>query len=255
MNALVLGGTGFIGRHVVSALLARGHDVIIGSRHPRSSSRKLPAHARHCEMRVAHHEQLADILDWRQLLRGTDTVVNCVGILRERFHLTRPHETYERVHHMAPAALASACVRYAVPSFIHVSALGLRPDARSGFITSKLHGEAAVARAGGDYTIVRPSLLDGEGGYGAAWLRRLASWPIHFVPASATGRISPLAVSDLGEAIAGLAQLRGREDLRTVELGGPRAMTMRELLSTLRAANHRPPGAGHSHSARHRAAG
>jgi NADH dehydrogenase len=238
MNALVLGGTGFIGRQVVAGLLERGHRVVIGSRHPDRSRFKLPAPARHCEMRSARHERLQTPQAWAPLLQGIDVAINCVGILRQRGMFQR--ETYERIHHLAPAALAAACAPCGVARLIHVSALGLHADARSGFITSKLRGEAALAaaaaRAGGDISIVRPSLLDGPGGFGAYWLRRVARWPLHLVPASATGRIAPLAVSDLGEAIARLAELRGRADLREVELGGTATYSMRELIDALRRA-------------------
>jgi NADH dehydrogenase len=239
MNALVLGGTGFIGRHAVMGLLERGHRVVIGSRHPQRSVRKLPIAARGCEMRVAHHERLLEPEAWQSLLAGMDVAINCVGILRQRGVFRR--ETYDRVHHLAPAALAAACGRFGVGRLIHVSALGLSADAASGFITSKLRGESAVAAAGIDASIVRPSLLDGEGGFGAYWLRRVARWPVHFVPSSATGRIAPLAVTDLGEVIARLAEFRGRDDLREVDLGGTASMSMRELMTALRAPHGLPP--------------
>src|SRR6266571_3304564 len=67
-------------------------------------------------------------------------------------------ETYERVHHHAPAALAAACARGAI-RLVHVSALGLHAGALSGFLTSKLAGERAIAACGSNYSIVRPSLL------------------------------------------------------------------------------------------------
>jgi NADH dehydrogenase len=119
---------------------------------------------------------------------------------------------------------------------IHVSALGLHQGARSGFITSKLAGERAIAASGARYTIVRPSLLDGEGGYGARWLRWFARWPVHFVPAEARGRIAVMAVTDLGEAVAGLCEREPAE--REIELGGTSAPTMAEYLAALRG---RPP--------------
>jgi len=229
MRVMVLGGTGFVGRHAAAALKARGHDVVIGTRHPRLAAARLPAGLRDCESRETHLESLTTRYVWKPLLVDVHAVVNCVGILRER-----GGETYDRVHHMAPAALALACERLGV-RLVHVTALGLRREAKSGFLASKLRGERAIAATSADYSLVRPSLLDGEGGYGAAWLRRVARWPVHFYPWDARGLIAPLDVRDLGEALAILAEGRGRSDWREVELGGSVERTMVEYLGALRA--------------------
>src|SRR5262245_2950162 len=156
MTTLILGGAGFIGRHAAAALAKRGHIVIIGTRYPSSAARRLPPGLHGCERREVHLERLLSPEAWEPLLHGVDTVVNAVGILRER-----GAETYERVHHLAPGALAAACARGAI-RLVHVSALGLHAGARSGFLTSKLAGERAIAARGADTSIVRPSLLDGE---------------------------------------------------------------------------------------------
>lgn len=236
MKVLVLGGAGFIGRHVVSALLARQHEVIVGTRHPARAIKKLPGNARGCEMRAARFERLMSPELWDGLLKDAQVVVNCVGILRQR-----GRETYERVHHLAPAALSKACTRLGVRRFIHVSALGLHADAHSGFLTSKLRGEQAVKASGVDWSIVRPSLLDGEGGFGARWMRMMARWPVHFVPADARGRIAALDVGELGEAIAVLCETTGRADLCEVELGGMALRTMSGQLGALRKAYGHAP--------------
>src|SRR4029079_9648837 len=107
----------------------------------------------------------------------------------------------DRVHRLAPAALAEAC-RLRGLRLVHVSALGLQADARSRFLRSKLAAELALKASGADWRIVRPSLLDGEGGYGAKWLRFLSRFPIHALPADAKGKIAALDVRDLGEALA-----------------------------------------------------
>src|SRR6266853_1746805 len=229
MKVLVLGGTGFIGRHTILALLARGHEVVVGTRYPARAFRKLPSAARACETRSTRLERLTARGSWDALLKGIDVVVNCVGILRER-----GEESYERIHHLAPAALVEDCVRLRVRRLIHVSALGLHASARSAFLTSKLCGEKAVITGRNDWTIVRPSLLDGEGGFGARWMRMVAHWPVHFVPAEAKGRIAALDVGELGEAIAALCEIKERADLREVELGGTALRTMREYLAALR---------------------
>src|SRR5262245_46973322 len=210
---LVLGGTGFIGSHAAAALRGRGHEVLIGTRYPRRALAKLPPALRDCDMRETHFESLLTRYVWEPRLKDFDAVLNSVGILRER-----GGETYDRVHNMAPRALAEACARLGV-RLVHVSALGLRVDSRSGFLRSKLRGERNIMRSAADYTIVRPSLLDGDGGYGAAWIRRVARWPVHFVPAEATGRLAVLDVGDLGEALARLCEVRGQPDVKEIELG------------------------------------
>ena len=234
MTTLVLGGAGFLGRHIAAALAARGHRVVIGSRRPRAAARRLPPSLHACERREAHLERLTSPETWRPLLAGVDTVVNAVGILRER-----GAETYDRVHHLAPGALAAACARRAI-RLIHISALGLHDGARSRFLRSKLAGERSIAACGSNYSIVRPSLLDGEGGYGARWFRRVARWPVHFVPADARGRIAALDVGDFGEAVALLCEKPARDHWREVELGGNVLRTTGDYLAALRPAELAP---------------
>jgi uncharacterized protein YbjT (DUF2867 family) len=225
VRALVLGGAGFIGRHVCAALLARGHAVFVGTRRARRG---------HPCDRAVRFERCASPAAWSSLLHGVDVVVNAVGILRER-----PGESYDAVHHLAPDALGRACALAGV-RLVHVSALGLSDKARSGFLRSKVDGERAVAASGADYSIVRPSLLDGPGGFGAKWLRRVARWPLHAVPADATGRMAAMRVEDLGEAIARLCDVPTLFSYRKVELGGRKAYTMAEYLAALRPAGARP---------------
>lgn len=239
LRVLVLGGAGFIGRHVVAALLARDADVVVGSRHPQRVARRL-REAPDCPCRETRFERLLAPEHWAPLLDGIDVAVNCVGILRER-----GRETYEAVHHRAPAALAAACRARALP-LLHVSALGLDGPARSGFLRSKQAGEAALQASGVGGAIVRPSLLDAEsGGYGAVWIRRAARLPWLPLPADATGRIAALDVRDLGEAMANLvAAMRGSgivPGLRDIELGGTDAVPLAEYVARLRRALGKSP--------------
>src|SRR5262249_51559221 len=185
------------------------------------------------ERREIHLERLLAPEAWDALLGNVAAVVNAVGILRER-----GAETYEKVHCLAPAALARACERNRV-RLGHVSALRLHEDARSRFLRSKFAGERAIAASAADYTIVRPALLDGENGYGARWLRLVARWPVHFVPADSAGRLAVMDVKDLGEAVAALCELSDAR--REVELGGTASPTIGEYLDALRANAGLPP--------------
>ncbi len=235
-RVLVLGGGGFIGRHAVAALLDTGCQVIVGSRHATPPARA-NALLRGCEWRQLRVERHLHPSDWERPLADVGAVINCVGILRER-----SGESYERVHHLGPVALATAANALGL-RLIQVSALGLQEPMRSGFLRSKAAGERAVMAAGGDWCIVRPSLLDAEhGGFGARWIRRVARWPLHPLPSAACGRIAALDVRDLGEALARLALCQSLPgDSREFELGGHAALSLGELLASLRTLHTQAP--------------
>lgn len=222
---LVLGGTGFIGRHVVAALHAAGARISIGSRHPGRHVSAYPF----ARLQPVRFEHLLEPQAWAGLVGEVDVVINCVGILRQR-----PQECYDDVHHRAPAALAAACAQ-AGRRLIHTSALGLHEGARSRFLSSKLLGEHAIRASGCDHSLVRPSLLDGEGGFGASWLRGLSRSPVHFIPRGARGGIAAMTATDLGKAYAALAALPSLAGHREVELGGVRHYAYAEYLRELRA--------------------
>jgi NADH dehydrogenase len=228
MRVLVLGGLGFLGRHVVAALVARNHTVVIGSRsgaHHRYGDPMDDAH----ERRETRFERLTSPDAWAPLLGDVDAVVNCVGILRES-----GRASYERVHLVAPAALAMACAEAGIRRFVHVSALGLRRDAHSRFALSKLRGEIALKRSPVPCTIVRPSLLEGPAGYASRWLRRMAAWPVHFIPADAVGRIAVIDVRDAADAIAVVCGRPPPKRCHVLEVGGRSSFTIDEYLAMLR---------------------
>ncbi|WP_084360660.1 NAD-dependent epimerase/dehydratase family protein [Hydrogenophaga palleronii] len=238
LRAMVLGASGFIGHHVVQALLADGAQVL-GVRRPHGAAGTAPAPA---TLANADHDRLRwrflplhTVLEpaaWQAQLEEVDVVINCVGILRQR-----SGESYEQVHHAMPRALATACAAAGV-RLIHTSALGLHEGAKSRFLSSKLRGEQAIQASGADHCIVRPSLIDGLGGFGASWLRMLAGWPVHFVPRGATGRIAALQASDLGQAYAVLARMPTLSGQREANLGGERLFAYREYLQLLRGVEH-----------------
>ena len=224
VRVLVLGGTGFLGRHAVAALSTVNAEIVIGSRNPARSANAYPF----AEIRAVRFENMLQTGDWAVLLRDVDVVINCVGILRQRLG-----ESYDDVHHLAPAALAKACARLNI-RFIHTSALGLHERAKSRFLSSKLLGERAIQSAGCDHAIVRPSLLDGKGGFGARWLRGLSRSPLQLIPRGARGVIAAMRCSDLGEAFAALALMPTLAAHREVELGGTRLYGYAEYLTVLR---------------------
>lgn len=221
MKVLVLGGRGFIGRQVVEAMITVGNDVLIGSRF---------ANKTNTQIKQIRLHNMGCVEDWLPILAEVDAVVNCVGILRER-----TGETYQAIHQLAPTALAQACALTG-KRLIHVSALGLSLTAKSRFIKSKYLGEQGILASKAEVAIVRPSLLDGEGGFGAKWFRMVAQWPIQFVMQAPAGRVAPLQVTDLAEAIAIIINKPKEELLPIYELGAIKALTIAQYLEALRAA-------------------
>jgi uncharacterized protein YbjT (DUF2867 family) len=237
-TVLLLGASGFIGSYVLRALLARGL-LVVGVRRVHASRTPVPPDAitsGQLQWRQLSVQTLTEPQDWAAHLQGIDVVINCVGILRQRIG-----QRYEDVHHHMPRALAQACAARGV-RLIHTSALGLHERAASRFLSSKLRGEKALQGIGVthglDYCIVRPSLIDGLGGFGASWLRMLARWPVHFVPRGAVGQIAAVQATDLGEAYAALAMMPSLSNQREANLGGTRLFAYREYLQLLRGVEH-----------------
>ncbi len=228
-NVLVLGGTGFIGRHAVTFLNKFGANVIIGTRNPASYNRTLGQEKG--SYRQVIMQNLTVMEDLENLLDDIDVVVNTVGILRERWK-----ESYDQVHHHAVKVIAEACAQRDI-RIVHVSALELHNPLKSGFASSKARGEKSLRNSGADWALVRPSLVDGEGGFGASWFRRISTWPVQFIPTNMKGLFSPIDANDLGEAIARIAlktNLGKTEEERIFELGGVEDYNFSEYLKLLR---------------------
>ena len=221
-TVLVLGGFGFIGKHVTQRLELLGANVIIGTRGVRG--RRLPG------SRIICLHKIKNLDEWHELLQGVDVVINAVGILRQRHR-----ESYQQVHNRSIGLLAQACEKRDI-RMVHVSALGLCNPVRSRFLSSKLDGEKAIQETNADWHIIRPSLIDGDGGYGTKWFQRVANWPIHFAPANAQGQLRPVNVNDVAEAICNVAlstQSPQSNVERIYELGGNHRMDLFEYLATL----------------------
>lgn len=112
-----------------------------------------------------------------------------------------------------------------------MSALGTRPQAVSEYHRTKWAAECCVRDSGLDWTIFRPSVIHGPDGEFMRLMRRLACGllpPVmpHF--GNGLARVQPVSVRDVAHCF--VAALRVPETIgQTYELGGPEAMTWREL--------------------------
>ncbi|MCB1476717.1 MAG: SDR family oxidoreductase [Rhodobiaceae bacterium] len=223
MNILLLGAGGFIGRHVLAELLSHGHRVDAIVRRDDGLGSAFPQ-ARIHELDLIG---MTSEVDWHPRLAGIDVVVNAAGMLRG--------PAMHAIHVAMPEALYAACGRTGVKRVVLLSAISARPDVETDYARTKLQGEAALRAADVQWTILRPSLVYGDGSYGGtSLLRGMAALPWRVpVPGAGDQLFSPVHVDDLARAI----RIACEDDaLAAAELEpvGPRTLTLAALLDKYR---------------------
>lgn len=221
MDRLVtlFGGGGFLGRYVAQALLDAGARLRIVQRDPGSAYFLKPLAGLGQIQFVA-----ADIRDGervRAAARGSEAVVNLVGILRGDF---------EAVHVRGARNVAEAATAAGASALVHISAIGADPEGPSAYARSKGEGEAAVREAFPGATIIRPSLVFGREDNFVNRFAGLARISPVLPVVRGTMKMQPVYAADAARAVAAAALDPQSRAARVYELGGPQVMTMRELV-------------------------
>jgi nucleoside-diphosphate-sugar epimerase len=224
MRILLTGATGFIGRHLAAALVARGHTVIGCARDRYAAFKRYP----NVGWMRADFATDQDVHDWLPRLAGFNAVINAAGILH-----ARPGQSFDAVHVAGPRALFAACARRGIGRVIHISALGCNPRADRPYQSSKLELESILATFDMNWTVVRPSLVFGDGNDAIATLRALARLPVVPLIGDGSQRLQPIHIDDFCLAVARLLEAEAPAR-RIVELAGPRAVAFREMMAELR---------------------
>lgn len=218
----VIGGSGFIGSHLVSALVEIGKDVRIATRRRYN--------ARHLTLLPIDVIE-ADVYDPVQLasfVENADAVINLVGTLHGRRGDPYGPE-FARVHVELPTKIAAACEGKGVHRLIHFSALGAASNGPSMYLRSKGDGEKAVHASSLATTVFRPSVVFGpedELLNQFAFLQRV--FPL--IPlAMPDAKFQPVFVGDVAKAIVNVLDLDAASG-RTYELGGPSVYTLEQLV-------------------------
>jgi NADH dehydrogenase len=215
-NVLVLGGSGFVGRHVVAALAASGIRVTVPSRHRERAKHLLPLPT----VEVVETDIAAPgVLEG--LARDQHAVINLVGIL---------HGDFSRVHVELPRRVVAACRVRGVKRLLHMSALGVSSSAPSEYLRSKATGEQAVLAAPDlAVTAFRPSVIFGPEDSFLNTFAALARWFAVLPIACPQARFQPVYVADVARAM--LYALEDPETFGKVyELCGPRQYTLKALV-------------------------
>jgi len=217
-KVLVLGGSGFVGRHVCEQLNRLGVRVTVPTR------RRI--HAQTVQMLPLVDLIEADVCQdglLERLLPGHDAVVNLVAVLHGSAR------RFEQMHVELPRRLAAAMRASGVHRLVHVSALGADEAGPSLYQASKAKGEAELAQAGLALTVLRPSVIFGaDDKFLNLFARLQASLPM--VPlAGADTRFQPVWVGDVAQTIVHSLQ-RPDSIGQTYECVGPEVMTLRDLV-------------------------
>jgi NADH dehydrogenase len=219
----VFGGSGFLGRHVVRALLKRGYQVRAAVRRPDLAGHLQPLGMVGWVQPVQANVRVRWSVD--RAVEGADAVVNLVAILNQS-----GRQRFEAVNVFGARAIAEAARAAGIKDLVHVSAIGATRDAPSDYMKSKAAGEAAVVETVPGAVVMRPSILFGPED---AFFNRFASLA-RFMPAlpvfgGGATRLQPVFAGDVAAAIA--AAVEGRAAAGTVyELGGPEIRTFRECI-------------------------
>jgi NADH dehydrogenase len=224
----ILGGSGFVGRHLAQELLNRGARLRIASRHPKKAFAVKTlgnlGQVQFAGVDVTKPDSLAAVL------AGSDLVVNLVGAFTGNL---------DALQGQGAGLVAAAAKAAGVSAFVHVSVIGADAGSSIDYVRTKGEGEAAVRTAFAGATIVRPSLLFGPDdkfvSMFADLIARLPALPV-FAPEA---KLQPVFVDDVAEAIVNALADPVTHGGKTYELAGPEVITMLELNQRIAAAQGR----------------
>ncbi len=222
MRILVLGGTGFVGKALVKALLNAGYQVrcLVHHQNPFKESRDFGVEV--CFGNALDKHAL------EKCIQDCDVVINLMGIIRE---FPRRGITFENLHVQATQNIVDLCKKYKIKRYLHMSALGSRKNARARYHQTKYRAEEYIRESGLIYTIFKPSFIFGKEDKSInkfAQLLRFKVFPIF----GRNSKFQPVFVEDVAKIYT--LSIRNKKTFRkTFEIGGPKIYTFRELLQTL----------------------
>ena len=222
MLVLVTGATGFLGRRVVRQLLEHHHDVRCLVHTP-GRERLFPDRTVD-----VHYGSVLDMSALSEVFDDVGAVVHLVAIIRRR-----KGTTYDQINREGVATVVELARQHGVKHFIQVSAIGASGDPAYSYLYSKWRGEQEVVQSGVPFTILRSSIMFGEGD---EFLNTLAGlirvFPMVPVVGSGRNRFQPIAADDLARCIVSAVD---REELKgkTLEIGGPQQLSYNQIMSAV----------------------
>ena len=227
LKVFITGGTGFVGRAVIDALLADGHSISALVNHE-----PVPLSGTGVE---SFPGGLFDDSAMRHALSGCDAAIHLVGIIAEN---PAKGVTFQRIHVQGTMRVVDAVKKAGIKKYLHMSALGAASDTPSMYQRTKFQAEQYVRSSDLNWTILRPSLIHGAGG---DFTKTQADWargktiPFFFMPYFANGllgnqktKIQPVFVEDVARAFVQSLQ-DAKPEKQIMEIAGPEQMTWADM--------------------------
>jgi len=217
----IIGGSGFVGRHICHRLAAEGYRVRVASRdRERAKDDLIFLPTVEVESVNVHDPQ-----ELEAFVRGADAVMNLVGVLHER----AGSGSFQAAHVELAGKVVVACRNSGVSRLLHMSALQANPSGPSRYLRSKGEAEAIVRDSGLAWSIFRPSVVFGKGdNFLSLFAELLHVLPVVFL-ACPDARFQPVFVEDVATAFA-----RSLADPASVgksyDLCGPKVYRLRDLI-------------------------
>ncbi len=220
------GGSGFVGSHVLPALLAAGHDVVALARTPKAAATIAERNATYAARLTTRIGDVTNPASLSAALVGCDAIVHLVAIPRD----WNNGADLLRINTAGTEAMIAAASAAGITRFVHLGALGVQDREELHYAKSKARAERAVRESSLDWTIIKPSLIWGERDGFFNIVAALVKIPAPAVPVPGNGksRFQPVWVGDVARAIV---QALGdpKSARRSFELGGPRYWTYTEI--------------------------
>lgn len=218
----VFGGSGFVGKHVVRALVKQGWRVRVATRSPHTEGDlRVIGNVGQVQLVQANlrfKRSVADALD------GADAVINLVSVLYEE-----GRQSFNALNVMGVDNIAQAAVQAGITNVVHVSAIGADAVSESAYQRTKAQGEHALRALIPSAAIVRPSIVFGpEDDFFNKFAAMSQYAPALPLIGGGETMFQPVYVADVARAIAKIVG-NGSQG-QTYELGGPQLYSFKELL-------------------------
>lgn len=219
----IIGGSGFVGRHIVRALARRGYRIRVACRRPDLAGHLQPLGNTGQIMAVQANVRYPASLE--AACDGAYAVINLTGVLH-----SSGAQSFDAVHVFGAEASARAAKAARARVFIQMSAIGADASSKSEYARSKAEGEARARANYPGAIVLRPSIVFGPEDDFFNRFADLARFS-PFLPLIGGGetRFQPVFAGDVGEAVARLVDA-GEADGKTYELGGPEAFSFKQLM-------------------------